>query len=120
MIIVKKYALLLILVSLFSQQAHAGTYYYGAGFKSCEMWLSDLYVWKSDTWNNDYSENACEIRGRYGSNMDWVQGFLSAHGWKKDEDDDVVYDYRDFISKYCIENPLDNIHDAAQALVKVK
>ncbi len=116
----KKYALLLILVSLFSQQAHAGTYYYGAGFKSCEMWLSDLYVWKSDTWNNDYSENACKIRGRYGSNMDWVQGFLSAHGWKKDEDDDVVYDYRDFISKYCIENPLDNIHDAAQALVKVK
>ena len=116
MIIVKKYTLLLILVSLFSQYAHAGTYYYGAGFKSCEMWLSDLYIYKSDNYNN--AINSCEVRSNYAVNMEWVNGFISAHGWKKDWDNDAELDQRAFVTKYCKENPLDNIHDAAQALVK--
>ena len=116
MIIVKKYALLLIFVSQFSQYAHADTYYYGVGFKSCEMWLRDLYAVKSDYYNN--AKSSYDVRSKYAVNIAWVNGFISAHGWKKDWDNDAELDYEAFVTKYCKENPLDNIHDAAQALVK--
>ena len=104
----KKYTLLLIFVSLFSQQAYAGsTMLYGSGAESCGVFLKDLR-------RSEMNDNLLHYM-----NLSWVNGFLSAHGWNGNDMKDVDSHGREaFITKYCKENPLDNISDAAKALVE--
>ena len=52
-------------------------------------------------------------------NRAWVDGFVSASGWQGKTMKDVDTNAREaFITKYCKENPLDNIVDGAKALVE--
>ena len=104
----KKYTLLLILVSLFSQQAYANPFLYGPGTGSCGGFLKDLRRF----------EMSNDPLGHY-INRSWVDGFVSASGWYGATMKDVDTTAREaFITKYCKENPLDSIADGAKALVE--
>ena len=103
----KKYTLLLIFVSLFSQQAYAEMIY-GSGAGSCGGFLKDLGKYEM---SNDPILHYM--------NISWVDGFVSANGWNGNDMKDVDSHAREaFITKYCKENPLDSISDAAKALVE--
>ena len=106
MIMVKKYLFLLLLISTFSQQAHAYSTF-GTGTLSCQVWLSGVEGFKKG--------NVSPFVAR----LTWVDGFVSASSWygtrMKEVDND---DMTTIVSNHCIENPTDKISDAAKALVK--
>tara|TARA_R110002167_G_C12365109_1_gene623549 strand:- start:22 stop:363 length:342 start_codon:yes stop_codon:yes gene_type:complete len=107
---VKKYALLLILVSLFSQQAYAEegrpvTFYPGVGFASCGEYLNateDLY--KKD--RTDYYQYKAYLSG-------FVSGFNAGGETVRATDIDAM---EAFATKYCKENPLNKFYEAALKL----
>ena len=111
MIIVKKYALLLILVSLFSQQAYADetrpvAFYPGVGGASCGEYLNaaeDLY--KKD--RTDYYQYKAYLSGL-------VSGFALGGETVRTTDIDAM---EAFATKYCKENPLNKFYEAALKLV---
>jgi len=75
---------------------------YGPGRKSCDGWFEDR---KSFTWISD---------------IFWLSGWLSAAGYygiadlKTTSSDGMAA----YVDKYCQENPLSAIDEAAMALVK--
>ena len=109
MIIVKKYLLLLMLASVFSQQAHAYEVYEGSGAKSCATYLKDLKDTKRGSGQ--------EMPPAY-LNSSWVTWFVTATNWHGIRTKRVnANDMDAFITEYCNENPSDVVHDAALALV---
>ena len=105
----KKYLLLLMLAFVFSQQAHAYEVYEGSGAKSCVTYLKDLKDTKRRTGQ--------EMPPAY-LNSSWVTWFVTATNWHGVRTKRVnANDMDAFIAEYCIENPLDVVHDAALALV---
>jgi len=76
---------------------------YGSGAKSCGKWL------------------AVRSGGDYDLQLQWVLGWFSAagfydvHGDLRDTDSDAITAWLD---KYCRENPLKGINDAAAQLVR--
>ncbi len=107
----KKYALLLILVSLFSQQAYADEarsirFYPGVSGASCGEYLNaaeDLY--KKD-------------RADYYQYKDYLSGFVSGFNFGGETIRATDIDAMEaFATKYCKENPLNKFYQAALKLV---
>lgn len=94
---------LLVLASSASMAGEGNGFLYGAGIDSCGRWLEDR---KSNAW--------------YPTGQ-WLLGFMSAASTlsaadiKKRTDSSA---FAAFVDKHCTANPLDQVSDAALALLK--